>query len=397
MRRSRLMVHGITAVIVCGATVSLALPPAAASSPSVGTDRDVSLASGADPLDDEAALRPALRAVVDAGATGAVGRVDDGEDVSAVAVGEAQLGTGSRLRLTDQVRVGSVTKTVIAAITLQLVGEGLLRLNDTVQKWLPGMVPNGKAITIRMLLRHTSGIFDYVSDADWLAAVFAHPHYDWSPQELVAVATAHPPTFPPGKGLAYSNTGYILVGLILKRATGQSLHDLVSQRVVQPLGLRRTYFATSAQFSGPYAHGYFPPSFTGDGYVDTSSWSPSIGWAAGGLVSTAPDLARIYQALLSGRLLSQRLLDMMTRTVSGPAYPGIRIGLGIWAVETKCGTVWGHEGGIPGYKSFALTNRAGTRSGVVIVPTELDQAIGAAFEAAVATAACQMYDRDSVA
>jgi D-alanyl-D-alanine carboxypeptidase len=332
--------------------------------------------------------------MVDAGATGAVGLVNDGEDVSAVAVGESRLGSGSRLRVSDEVRVGSVTKTVIATITLQLVGEGRLRLNDTVEQWLPGMVPNGAAITIRMLLRHTSGIFDYVSDADWFAAVLAHPHYDWSPQELVAVATAHPPTFPPGQGVAYSNTGYILIGLVLKKATGQSVQALVSQRIVRPLGLRRTFFATSSQFSGPYAHGYFPPSLTGDGYVDTSSWSPSIGWAAGGLVSTAPDLARFYQALLSGRLLSPRLLNMMTRTVSGPAYPGIRIGLGIWAVETQCGTVWGHEGGIPGYKSFALTNRVGTRSGVVIVPTELDQAIGAAFEAAVAAAACQMHDRD---
>jgi D-alanyl-D-alanine carboxypeptidase len=289
--------------------------------------------------------------------------------------------------------VGSVTKTVIAAITLQLVGEGRLRLNDTVEQWLPGMVPNGAAITIRMLLRHTSGIFDYAADADWAASVFAHPHRDWSPQELVAVATAHPPTFPPGQGLSYSNTGYILIGLMLKKATGRSVQDLVSQRVVHPLGLRRTFFATSAGFSGPYAHGYFPPSLTGGGYVDTSSWSPSIGWAAGGLVSTAPELARIYQALLSGRLLSPRLLDLMTRTATSPAYPGIRIGLGIWAVETPCGTVWGHEGGIPGYKSFALNNYVGTRSAVVLVPTELDQAIGAAFEAAVATAACQMFDR----
>jgi D-alanyl-D-alanine carboxypeptidase len=351
-----------------------------------------------DSLNDEAALRPALKAVVDAGATGAVGVVDDGEDVSAVAVGKARLGTGSRLRMTDQVRVGSVTKTVIAAITLQLVGEGRLRLNDTVEQWLPNMVPNGEAITIRMLLGHTSGIFDYVADADWLASVFAHPHRDWTPRELVAVATAHSPTFPPGQGVAYSNTGYILIGLILQKATGQSVKALVSQRVVQPLGLRRTFFATSAEFSGPYAHGYFPPSLTGGGYVDTSSWSPSVGWAAGGLVSTAPELARFYQALLSGQLLSPRLLAVMTRTVSGgPAYPGIRIGLGIWAVETQCGTIWGHEGGIPGYKSFVLNNRVGTLSGVVIVPTELDQAIGAAFEAAVATAACQMYDRGPVA
>jgi D-alanyl-D-alanine carboxypeptidase len=296
--------------------------------------------------------------------------------------------------VSDQVRVGSITKTVIATITLQLVGEGRLRLDDTVERWLPGMVPNGSAITIRMLLNHTSGIFDYLNDPDWLAAVLADPYRYWSPQELVAVGTAHPPLFPPGQGLAYSNTGYILIGLVLEKVTGQAVQDLVTQRVVRPLHLYDTFFATSARFRGAYAHGYFPPSLTGDGYLDVTSWSPSLQWTAGALVSTAPDLARFYQALLSGRLLGPALLNEMTTTVSGPDYPGIGLGLGIWSVETPCGTVWGHEGGAPGYKSFALNDRAGTRSAVVIAPTEPDEAIGAAIEAAVATAVCQMLDRD---
>ena len=346
------------------------------------------------PSDHDAALQAALQAVVDAGATGAVGLVDHGADVSAVAVGAARLDPRRPLRVQDEFRAGSITKTVIATIALQLVGEGRLRLGDTVERWLPGMVPNGSAITIRMLLNHTSGIFDYVTDADWYAAVLANPYRYWSPEELVAVATAHPPLFPPGHGLAYSNTGYILLGLVLEKVTGQPVQDLVTQRVVRPLRLHGTFFATSARFSGPYAHGYFPPSLTGDGYLDTSSWSPSIAWTAGALVSTAPDLARFYQALLSGRLLSPVLLHEMTTTVTGPDYPGLAIGLGIWAVETPCGTAWGHEGGIPGYKSFALNDRAGTRSAIVLVPTEPDDAIGAAFQAAVDTAVCQMFKRD---
>jgi D-alanyl-D-alanine carboxypeptidase len=349
------------------------------------------------PSDDHAALRAALQAVVDAGATGAVGLVDDGADVSAVAVGAARLDPRRPLRVRDEFRVGSITKTVIATITLQLVGEGRLRLGDTVERWLPGMVPNGSAITIRMLLNHTSGIFNYTDDAHWNAAVLANPYRYWSPEELVAVATAHPPLFPPGHGLAYSNTGYILVGLVLEKVTGQPVQDLVTQRVVRPLRLHGTFFATSARFRGPYAHGYFPPSLTGDGYRDTSSWPPSWAWTAGALVSTAPDLARLYQALLSGRLLSPVLLHEMTTTVTGPALPGLGmlgIGLGIWAVKTPCGTAWGHEGGIPGYTSFALNDRGGTRSAVVIVPTEPDKAIGAAFTAAIGTAVCQMFKRD---
>jgi D-alanyl-D-alanine carboxypeptidase len=355
-------------------------------------------ASGAgatvDARDDDVALGAALRAVVDAGATGAIGLVDDGTDVSAMAVGVARLESPRPLRVSDQVRVGSITKTVIATITLQLVDEGRLRLDDTVERWLPGMVPNGAAITIRMLLNHTSGIFDYLVDPDWFAAVLANPYRYWSPQELVAVATAHPPLFPPGQGLAYSNTGYILIGLVLEEVTGQPVQDLVTQRVVRPLRLHGTFFATSARFRGAYAHGYFPPSLTGDGYLDVSFWSPSLQWTAGALVSTAPDLVRFYQALLSGRLLGPALLNEMMTTVTGPDYPGIGVGLGIWSVETPCGTVWGHEGGAPGYKSFALNDRAGTRSAVVIAPTEPDEAIGAAVEAAVATAVCKMLHRD---
>jgi D-alanyl-D-alanine carboxypeptidase len=373
------MVYGAAAMVACLATAPLAVPSASAAAPS-----------------DDDALRAALEAVVDAGATGAIGLVDAGANVSATAVGVARLDPPRPLRVSDQVRAGSIAKTIIATITLQLVGEGRLRLDDTIERWLPGMVPNGAAITIRMLLNHTSGIFDYTADPDWNAAVFADPDRHWSPQELVAVGTAHSPLFPPGQGLAYSNTGYILIGLVLEKVTGQPVQDLVWQRVVRPLHLHGTFLATSARFRGAYAHGYFPPSLTGDGYLDASSFHPSIGWAAGALVSTAPDLARFYQALLSGRLLTPAVLNEMTTTVTGPDYPGIGVGLGIWSVETPCGTVWGHEGGIPGYKSFALNERGGTRSAVVIVPTELDDAIGAAFEVAVATAVCQMLDRDPV-
>ena len=396
--RSRPVIFGTAAMVACLASVPLAVPSASAAAPSDGTSRLVGWAgSTVPPKDDDVALRAALEAVVDAGATGAIGLIDADANVSATAVGVARLDPSRPLRVSDQVRAGSVTKTVIATILLQLVAEGRLMLDDTVEQWLPNMVPNGAAITIRILLNHTSGIFDYTADPDWNAALLADPYRHWSPQELVAVGTAHPPLFPPGQGLAYSNTGYILIGLVLENATGQPVQDLVWQRVILPLRLQDTFFATSARFRGAYAHGYFPPSLTGDGYLDTSSWHPSLAWTAGALVSTAPDLARFYQALLSGRLLSPALLNEMTRTVTSPDYPGIGLGLGIWSVETPCGMAWGHLGGIPGYKSFALSNRGGTRSAVVIVPTEPDEAIGAAFEAAVATAVCQMSDRDQLA
>jgi D-alanyl-D-alanine carboxypeptidase len=384
---------GVLAAVALMAPTAPAAAAPVATAPAGSAAMAGSVGSAVHPDHDAAALRAALTAVVDAGASGAIGLVDDGHDVSAVAVGAARLEPRRPLRVRDEVRVGSITKTVIATITLQLVGEGRLRLSDTVEQWLPGAVPNGSAITLRMLLNHTSGIFDYVEDTDWYAAVAADPYRYWSPQELVAVATAHPPLFAPGRGLAYSNTGYILVGLVLEKVTGQPVQKLVSQRVVRPLHLHGTFLATSGRFRGPYAHGYYPPSLTGDGYQDTSSWPPSFAWTAGALVSTAPDLARLYQALLSGRLLSPPLLRAMTTTVTSPAYPGYGSGLGIFSIETPCGTVWGHEGGIPGYVSYALNDRAGSRSAVVLVPTESDDAIGAATAAAVTTAVCQMFHR----
>ncbi len=340
--------------------------------------------------DQNAELRAALQAVVDAGATGVIALVDDGEDRSQVAVGAARLEPRKRLRVRDQIRVGSITKTFIATITLQLVGEGRLSLDDTVEQWLPGVVPNGSAITLQMLLNHTSGIFDYTEDEDFFPSVFADPFRQWRPQEFIDIANAHPPVFAPGEGWSYSNTGYIVIGLMLEKATGHQVQDLVKRRIVKPLHLRSTFFATSARFRGRYAHGYVPPSITGAGYEDLSSWSPSIAWTAGALVSNAPDLARFYQALLSGRLLSPSLLDAMTTAVDTGGY-----GLGIFSLETPCGTVWGHNGGIPGYFSFAVNTRDGSRSAIVLLPTEPDEAILTAFfEQAFPTAVCQMFGLD---
>jgi D-alanyl-D-alanine carboxypeptidase len=151
-----------------------------------------------------------------------------------------------------------------------------------------------------MLLNHTSGLFGYVGDEALRQQVIADPTRRWSPEELIAIATAHEPTFPPGQGWSYSNTGYIVAGLMLEAASGQPLERLVRQRIIRPLDLTGTSFPTAPSIAGYHAHGYFPPSLTGDGYVDVTRLSPSVAWAAGGMVSTAGDLRRFYAALLGG-------------------------------------------------------------------------------------------------
>jgi D-alanyl-D-alanine carboxypeptidase len=181
-----------------------------------------------------------------------------------------------------------------------------------------------------------------------------------------------------------------VIGLILEKVTGSPIQTLLDRRMIRPLRLKHTFFATSGRFRGSYAHGYIPPSLTGDGYVDASSWPPSWGWAAGAVVSNAPDLARFYRALLSGRLLKPWLLRQMTTTVD-TGQEGVRYGLGLFSQSTPCGTVWGHSGSIFGYISFAYTDRRGTRSSVVFLPTQPDEAIATAGIKVVDTAVCMMF------
>jgi D-alanyl-D-alanine carboxypeptidase len=340
---------------------------------------------------------PRLQALLDElvanGASGALARVDDGRHTWRLAAGSARLEPRQPLTPAARFRVGSVTKSFVATVVLQLVGEGTLRLDDTVERWVPGLVPDGGAVTLRMLLNHTSGLFDYTEDPAFLRRMIEDPTRPATPRELVAVATAHLPTFPPGTDWAYSNTNYIVTGLILEAATGRSVARLVGARILRPLRLGGTYFAVgSPDLAGYHAHGYVPPSLTnGAGYVDVTPFAPSLAWAAGAIVSTADDLHRFYAALLGGRLLRPPQLREMTTTV--PVVPTAGYGLGLFAERRACGTVWGHDGGIPGYATFAFGDRSGRRGAVIALPTQPDRDLDAVLALTVDTAVCQMFGR----
>lgn len=384
-------VAALATVSVVAITMLAPSSPATALPPARSVATSTGIAASADRDASTAALRAAMQAVVDAGATGVNALVDQGDEVTRLSVGRARLNPDRPLHTADQARVGSITKTLMAVIALQLKREGKLAFDDTIESWLPGLVPNGSAITLRMLLNHTSGIFNYTDDPDFFAAALADPYRRWSPRELIDFGVSNPPVFPPGTSWSYSNTGYILLGLVLQKASGQSISELVQRRVTGPLHLRNTYFANSAPFRGSYAHGYAPPGMFGDGYTDTSRWTPTWAWAAGALVSNTTDLATFYQALLSGRLLPRALLREMTTTVS--PFPGAGYGLGILTIDTPCGTIWGHTGGIPGYVTIAYHNRPGTRSTVLLLSTEPNDAIAQKFDALVMQAVCDMFGK----
>jgi D-alanyl-D-alanine carboxypeptidase len=308
----------------------------------------------------EPGLQRALDNLVAAGVPGAVLLVREGGRTIRLTSGYGNLKPRTPVRATDRFRVGSITKAFVATVVLQLVGEKKLSLTDTVERWLPGVIPNGERITMRHLLNHTSGLFDYGGDRKWLEAAYRDPLRRWTPREIVAVATAHMPHFVPGAGWSYSNTNYFVVGLIVEAATGRKLESELRRRIFAPLRLRATSLDTVPRIAGPHAHGYFVGPLE-----DVTVGSPSYVWAAGALVSTADDVARFFRALLGGRLLRPDLLRAMETTVADA--PGFSYGLGVQNVATPCGVSWGHSGGSPGYSVDSYNSKNGARQVVVFV------------------------------
>ena len=146
----------------------------------------------------------------------------------------------------------------MATVVLQLAAEGTLGLDDALERWLPGLVANGQAITLRQLLNHTSGIYNYTDDQALNSSLIRNPRRVLTPVELVAVATKHGPNFDPGTRWSYSNTGYILLGLVIEKATATSLEQELRERIFEPLALTRTRFPAAPTLPRPFAHGYLP-------------------------------------------------------------------------------------------------------------------------------------------
>ncbi|GHF70611.1 serine hydrolase [Streptomyces mashuensis] len=376
--------------------------------------------SGGTEAQQTAQLRQLARKLVAAGAPGVIVRVDDGRGRVVRITEQAPWTTKDhRLGVGDEFRMGSNTKTMMATLVLQLVGEGRLALTDPVEKWLPGHVPNGQAITLRMLLNHTSGLFDYTEDTTLWPSILGKDRRTWTSEQSLAVGVQHDPLFAPGTKWSYSNTNYAAVGAILEKVTGRSPADLVRDRIARPLGLKHTYFATDSTWHGHHARGYEPdeahmppgvPAGARDyagphraGHVDVSDNNPSWAGAAGAVISTAHDWARFYNALMSGKLLpAAQLAQMRTTVPTVPGQPdGPGYGLGIFTATTPCGTVWAHEGGIPGYLSLNATDPTGNRTASILVSTEAYSEYPNAFPAEIAkadqalkaAAICAMFDK----
>jgi D-alanyl-D-alanine carboxypeptidase len=346
-------------------------------------------------------VQRALDEVVAAGAPGAMALVRDGDRTIRLSSGYGNLAPKTPMRVADRFRIGGLTKTFTAAVVLQLVGEGKIALDDTLEQWLPGAISNGDAISVRQLLNHTSGIFDYIKDprvlGPYLEDLPNNLALIFDPREGVSIAAEHGPLFPPGSDLSYSNTNYLLLAMIVEVATGDSIGSELRERIFEPLGLRHTAYPTSSRINGSYTHGYLP--LDESTLLDVTPLSPTLLGASGGILSNAKDVARFYRALLAGRLLAPELLNAMqtidpvaTGGVPDSGFPGGGWGLGLLRETFPCGSeAWGHDSEIPGYVTAAWNSKDGTRQVVVVVNRllEPDEPAAQALREVLAAAYCR--------
>lgn len=261
----------------------------------------------------------------------------------------------------DRVRVASVSKMFVAVVILKLAEEGVLSLDDTVEQWMPLLVPNGAQITIRQLLNHTSGIYDYLDN--YIVSAYVRDRARiWSVHELVTYGVTRPTYFAPGEPgrWAYSNTNYLLLGMIIEHATGTSVAQQVRWRILDPLGMHNTFFEPYEPVPGGVVRGYL-------GSDDSTDINMSVAWAAGGMASTVEDLGRFAQALFEGRLLNPEPLAIMHEFVGANGawgQPHINYGLGLMQNvlpaghgpdgqprHFSLGLVRGHTGALAGYRT----------------------------------------------
>ncbi|ONI92316.1 alkaline D-peptidase [Saccharothrix sp. ALI-22-I] len=307
---------------------------------------------------DRPELQEAILAVVDAGFAGMQLRVHDQQGEWVGSAGVRKLGETAKPPTNGRFWIGSSTKTFTATLVLQLVAEGKVGLDSPVAGYLPELGLD-RRITVRMLLQHTSGLFNYTGDYDdngtyepgipaagkvWVDNRF----HTYQPQELVRLALSKSARFEPGTDQRYTNTNYTLALLLIEKVTGRSYAEEMQRRILRPLGLRGTVVpGASPEILGPHAHGYYRYQDAGQWkVVDVARQNLSLLAGAGDMISTTQDLRTFISALMGGKLLPAPLLAEMRKPHGKLGY-----GLGLWVQDLgpNCGgTIFQHNGGPPG-------------------------------------------------
>lgn len=285
---------------------------------------------------------------------------EDGRVLFSGSAGIADLRAPRPILEADRFRIGSLTKTYVATVVLQLAGEGVLRLDDSVQRYLPGIVPEAEPITVLHLLQLRSGLPDYVPVlADGLdpASVARNWSRYWSPRELIALALSQQDRHAPGEEFRYSNTDYILLGLMIEAVTGEELGAVLWRRVFYPLGLRETDLPTADPYlRGPHATGYL--RLPGGEPRDFTTMTPSESWASGAIISTPGEVVAFLDALFGGRLLPPEQLAVMLDVQ--PVDQERAYGCGLYRYLLPGGrALYGHRGTVIGFSCLAVRSPSG--------------------------------------
>jgi D-alanyl-D-alanine carboxypeptidase len=335
-------------------------------------------------------LQQRLDAVVDTGAVGALAVVRDGHERRRLTSGHAAIDTGRPVPVRSRFRIGSITKTFLATVVLQMVDEGRLRLSDPIEKWLPGLVPDGRRIKVRHLLDHTSGLYEFRLTLNLPPSpkFLRYRWRTWSLGEQIHRAVAHPPTSQdPGSVFAYSNTNYLVLARLVEKLTRHSYAHEIRSRILRPLRLRHTSLpGTSPRIPGPHPHGY-APVLRKDGLhlVDFTEMNPSLFGPSGEMISTAPDLQRFFTALLRGRLIPDRLLAKMKKAEND----GDTYGLGLAWRDTTCGIrLFGNDGDALSYQSWSYATEDGSRNVTVMLTPDFSGDADDAVDAFIDEAIC---------
>jgi D-alanyl-D-alanine carboxypeptidase len=304
-------------------------------------------------------MQAAIDAFVATGAPGVYVQIRQGDRVVELRAGRPDLGSDKEWTERSRFRVASVTKTFVAAVVMQLVWERRLALVDTVDRWLPGQLPYGDRVTVRQLLNHTSGVPEY-QDLNFLLSVLADPARQFSPAQLLARIDGQPLLFEPGTAAQYTNTNFLLLGLIVERVTGNRLDIELKRRILKPLHLSDTSFEVDPSFPAPRVHGY-TTLLAPTALADVTRGNPSCAWASGNLVSSGRDVTTFLQALMTGKVVSQPHLDQM-RVVDAVATDetGPSFALGLEKQPFSCDN-YGKNGSMPGYGITAQSTSDGTR------------------------------------
>ncbi|MFI6169922.1 serine hydrolase domain-containing protein [Nocardia sp. NPDC051052] len=337
------------AVLVCACTTNAARP---ASAPPVAVTR-------AD------RVRGDLEAMVRSGAVGAFATLTDNGASTVVIAGLADLAARSPMPTdsSEYVRIGSITKTFTAAIVLQLVAEHRIDLDRPIDTYLPGLLSgdgvDGHAISVRQVLGHRSGLPQAPESPQTNEYQAAQVGLTYTPAQEIAVALRYPAQFAPGTRFEYTNTNYIVAGMLIEAVTGHRYADELHDRILIPLGLSDTYLPSTGEtgLRDPHPSGY---ATVEGAIIDQTHIEPSLLWASGALVSTGADLNRFYTALLAGQVVPEPVRQQMLDGVDRGHGDGFSYGLGVGYTQLACGARYvGHVGGIHGFSAISGATAAG--------------------------------------